>query len=388
MRIGIICEYNPFHNGHIYHINKIKELYPDSTIILVVDSLFTERGDISVLDRISKTEIALQNNIDLVVELPFAFATQSADIFAYGAISILNKLEVDMLIFGSESNNIDSLKEAALTQIEDNNYNNIVKDFLNEGSNYPTALAKALNAITGSYINRPNDLLGISYIKAIIVTNSKIKPLTIERTNDYHDLTLSNISSASAIRKALNSKNDISTSVPEITKKYVSFIDENILFNYLKYKIISNISDLNKYQTTDEGIENRIKKFIYNAKSLDELILNIKSLKKKLKKEAFQFSTSTKIEVEKKIIMCILLVLILGAFYILSIFIDKEEIEAANEIVNEIEVEKVVENKTVKVDIKGAVKNPGVETTPSTPSESLGLGPGVRISSSGLGSSL
>lgn len=277
MRIGIICEYNPFHNGHIYHINKIKELYPDSTIILVVDSLFTERGDISVLDRISKTEIALQNNIDLVVELPFAFATQSADIFAYGAISILNKLEVDMLIFGSESNNIDSLKEAALTQIEDNNYNNIVKDFLNEGSNYPTALAKALNAITGSYINRPNDLLGISYIKAIMVTNSKIKPLTIERTNDYHDLTLSNISSASAIRKALNSKNDISASVPEITKKYVRFIDENILFNYLKYKIISNISDLNKYQTTDEGIENRIKKFIYNAKSLDELILNIKT---------------------------------------------------------------------------------------------------------------
>ena len=277
MRIGIICEYNPFHNGHIYHINKIKELYPDSTIILVVDSLFTERGDISVLDRISKTEIALQSNIDLVVELPFAFATQSADIFAYGAVSILNKLEVDMLIFGSESNNIDSLKEAALTQIEDNNYNNIVKDFLNEGSNYPTALAKALNAITGSYINRPNDLLGISYIKAIMVTNSKIKPLTIERTNDYHDLTLSNISSASAIRKALNSKNDISTSVPEITKKYVRFIDENILFNYLKYKIISNISDLNKYQTTDEGIENRIKKFIYNAKSLDELILNIKT---------------------------------------------------------------------------------------------------------------
>ena len=110
-----------------------------------------------------------------------------------------------------------------------------------------------------------------------MVTNSKIKPLTIERTNDYHDLTLSNISSASAIRKALNSKNDISTSVPEITKKYVRFIDENILFNYLKYKIISNISDLNKYQTTDEGIENRIKKFIYNAKSLDELILNIKT---------------------------------------------------------------------------------------------------------------
>lgn len=277
MRIGIICEYNPFHNGHIYHINKIKELYPDSTIILVVDSHFTERGDISVLDKIAKTEIALENNIDLVVELPFVFATQSADIFAYGAISILNKLDVDMLIFGSESNDIDALKKAALTQIEDNDYNNMVKDFLNDGTNYPTALAKALNMMIGSQINKPNDLLGISYIKALMVTNSKIKPLTIERTNDYHDLTLSHISSASAIRKALNSKNDISTSVPDITKKYVRFIDENNLFKYLKYKIISEIYELNKYQTTDEGIENRIKKFIYKSKSLDELILNVKT---------------------------------------------------------------------------------------------------------------
>ena len=277
MRIGIICEYNPFHNGHIYHINKIKELYPDSTIILVVDSHFTERGDISVLDKIAKTEIALENNIDLVVELPFVFATQSADIFAYGAISILNKLDVDMLIFGSESNDIDALKKAALTQIENNDYNNMVKDFLNDGTNYPTALAKALNMMIGSQINKPNDLLGISYIKALMVTNSKIKPLTIERTNDYHDLTLSHISSASAIRKALNSKNDISTSVPDITKKYVRFIDENNLFKYLKYKIISEIYELNKYQTTDEGIENRIKKFIYKSKSLDELILNVKT---------------------------------------------------------------------------------------------------------------
>lgn len=277
MRIGIICEYNPFHNGHIYHIEKIKELYPDSTIVLVVDSHFTERGDISILDKIAKTKIALENKVDLIVELPFVFATQSADIFAYGAISILNKLNVDLLIFGSESNNIDALKEAALTQIEDKNYNNIVKEFLDEGTNYPTALAKALNMLTGNHINKPNDLLGISYIKAIITTASQIKPLTIERTNDYHDLTINKISSASAIRKALSSKNDVSTTIPEITKKYVRFIDENNLFNYIKYKIISNIDELNQYQTTDEGIENRIKKFIYKANSLDELILNIKT---------------------------------------------------------------------------------------------------------------
>lgn len=277
MRIGIICEYNPFHNGHIYHIKKIKELYPDSTIVLVVDSYFTERGDISILDKYAKTKIALENNIDLVVELPFAFATQSADIFAYGAISILNKLDVDLLIFGSESNDVESLKKAALTQVQDNNYNNLVKDFLNDGANYPTALAKALNLISGTQINKPNDLLGISYIKAIINTNSKIKPITIERTNDYHDLEITNISSASAIRKALSSKNDISISIPEITKKHIRFIDEIVLFKYLKYKIISDIDKLNQYQTIDEGIENRIKKFIYQSNSLEELILNIKT---------------------------------------------------------------------------------------------------------------
>ncbi len=277
MRIGIICEYNPFHNGHIYHIEKIKEKYPDSTIILVMSSFFTERGDISVLDKKSKTEIALENNVDLVIELPFCFATQSADIFAYGAISILNKLNVDLLIFGSESDNIDALKETALTELEDDNYDNVVKDFLDEGANYPTALSKALDMITGYKINKPNDLLGISYIKSIILTNSRIKPETIKRTNDYHDLKLGNISSASAIRKALSSKSDISGSVPEITKKYVRFIDEEMYFKLLKLKVIADIDDLDIYQTVDEGIENRIRKFIYKSKSLDELILNIKT---------------------------------------------------------------------------------------------------------------
>ncbi len=277
MRIGIICEYNPFHNGHIYHLRKIKEKYPDSSIVLVVDSFFTERGDISVLDKVAKTKIALENDIDLVVELPFVFATQSADIFAYGAISILNKLDCDTIIFGSESDNVESLKKIASAELKDKNYDNIVKDYLDSGVNYPTALSKALNAITGLSVSKPNDLLGISYIKAIMVTNSKIIPETIKRTNDYHDLTLSNISSASAIRASLSSKSDISASVPEITKRYVRFIDEERYFNYLKLKIISDIDFLGDFQTVDEGIENRIRKFIYKASSLDELTLNVKT---------------------------------------------------------------------------------------------------------------
>ena len=104
--IGLITEYNPFHNGHLYHINKIKELYPDSLLIVVLNGYFTERGTISILSKEDKTRISLNNNIDIVLELPFVYGTQSSDIFAYNSIKILNELKVDRIIFGSESNNL------------------------------------------------------------------------------------------------------------------------------------------------------------------------------------------------------------------------------------------------------------------------------------------
>ena len=100
-KIGIICEYNPFHNGHIYHIEKIKEMFPESIIILVMSGCFTERGEISILNKWDKTEIALNHKVDLVVELPHFYATNSADIFAEGSIRILSYLNCDYLVFGS-----------------------------------------------------------------------------------------------------------------------------------------------------------------------------------------------------------------------------------------------------------------------------------------------
>lgn len=126
--IGIIAEYNPLHLGHIYQIKKAKELYPDSTIILITNTTFTERGEVSILNKWTKTELSLENEIDLVIELPFVFATQSADIFAKGAINILNKLKIDILIFGSESNNIEKLTKIVDTQLNNPNYNKQVKN--------------------------------------------------------------------------------------------------------------------------------------------------------------------------------------------------------------------------------------------------------------------
>ena len=130
--VGIICEYNPFHNGHLYHLEKIKEMYPSSLIVLVMSSSFTERGDISILNKWEKTDIALHYGVDLVIELPFVFSTQSADIFAFGAISILNKMRVDTIVFGSESNDPNKLLEIANIQLNDENYNKIVKDYLDQ----------------------------------------------------------------------------------------------------------------------------------------------------------------------------------------------------------------------------------------------------------------
>ena len=100
--IGIIAEYNPFHLGHLYQINEIKKKYPNSTLILITNSSFTQRGDVSIINKWDKAKIALNNQIDLVVELPFFYATQSADIFAKGALEILNHLKIDILAFGSE----------------------------------------------------------------------------------------------------------------------------------------------------------------------------------------------------------------------------------------------------------------------------------------------
>ena len=125
--IGIIAEYNPFHNGHLYHINKIKEKYQDSTIILVMTGNYTERGDVAIIDKWKRTEIALKYGIDLVIELPYPFATQSADYFSYGGISLLEKLKVDRVIFGSESDNIEDLQIIAKTQLNNEEFDKLVK---------------------------------------------------------------------------------------------------------------------------------------------------------------------------------------------------------------------------------------------------------------------
>lgn len=269
--VGIICEYNPFHNGHLYHIKKVKELYPDYVVIAVINGDFTQRGDVSLIDKWKKTEVAL-NYVDLVIELPFVFGTQAADIFTKGSTDILKVLKVNAFVFGSESADIDKLKKIVKVQ-ERKEYNDKIKGYLDEGFNYPTSLAKALKDLGIILENNPNDLLGIGYIRNL--KNVEIK--AIKRTNDYHSLDLEKISSATSIRKALKNGTDVREYVPK--ESYDSLDDLHFLddyFDLLKYKIISS-KDLSIYQTVDEGIENKIKKNILKAHNTEELISLVKS---------------------------------------------------------------------------------------------------------------
>lgn len=279
MAVGIICEYNPFHNGHLYHLNKVKELAKGEEIILILGGNFLQRGNLSIISKYNKTKIALEYGINLVIELPFQFATQNADLFAKGAISILKKLKCNKLVFGSESANIELFKKLAEIQLNNKEYNKRIKKYLKDGLNYPTALSKSLHDFSNFTIINPNDILALSYIKEIISQNVDIVPLAIKRTNNYHDTELNNeISSATSIRKAIKELKDIKDYVPDITLEYLNKKNwERNYFNLLKYKIITEKTNLNKYQTVDEGIENRILKGIYNSNNLEELISIVKT---------------------------------------------------------------------------------------------------------------
>ena len=276
-KIGIIAEYNPFHNGHLYQIKEIKKRYPDSTIISVVSSSFTQRGDISLLNKWDKTKIALDQGIDLVIELPFVYSTQASDIFAEGAVKILNYLDIDTLVFGTERDTIKDLELLADIQINNKEYQEKVKYYLNKGLNYATSTNKALEDITNVKVDTPNDLLALSYIKQIKLNKYNIKCTNIKRTTSYHGSEIkNNISSASNIREMFVNKQDIDNLIP-FDKKLLYKVSMNNYLDILKYKVLSEDININKYQTVDEGIEGRIIDNITKVTTYEELIQNIKT---------------------------------------------------------------------------------------------------------------
>ena len=241
--VGIICEYNPLHNGHLYHFNKIKEESKADIVICVMSSSFSSRGDLSIFDKFTKTKQALNLGIDLVVELPLIYTIQRADIFADNAVKILNNLNVSEIWIGSEANDIS---------IYEKYYNN---NEINNKDDYYTSYKDKANMDLLS-----NDILGFSYYKSIRDNKFNIELKTIKRIeNNYLDKNLNN----SSIQSALSIRNNIEN-IEKYTPEYVYndknlILDENKLFKYLKYKILStSVNDLKTIYFVDEGLENKL----------------------------------------------------------------------------------------------------------------------------------
>ena len=268
--IGLIVEYNPFHNGHLHHIQEIDRLFEDNIKIAVMSGDYVQRGEPSLINKFEKTKIALSQGIDIVIELPAFYSTQSAEIFAKGSINLLNKLSCSHIVFGSESNDLDKLKRIAAISLT-KEFEHSLKKFLAEGFSYPTAFSKALfDEKLGS-----NDILALEYLKAIKAINPKIEAYCIKREKTgYYDDEKDNFASATHIRKILldyNKKkedklNKIKNLVPEFSYK---ILEENFgvfsclsdFYDLIKYNIIKNHSNLKNIQDLEVGLENRLYKY-------------------------------------------------------------------------------------------------------------------------------
>ena len=297
--LGIIAEYNPFHNGHLYHLNKSKELTNSNYTIAVISGNFTQRGDTSIINKWDKAKISLDNGIDLVIELPVLYAISSAENFADGTIKILNSLGiVDYISFGSETNDIDNLEKiATILSNEPDEYRKILNTELNSGISFPVARENALKEYLGIPANdttlpisSPNNILGIEYLKALKKYKSNIKPISIERyKTEYNDLEYkNNIASATAIRELIKNKdyeklqNLLPQSSYNILKEQIqsqniitdiSYFEKEILYALRKMTVV----EIAKLPDVSEGLENVIKKASNSSSNLSQLLDTIKS---------------------------------------------------------------------------------------------------------------
>lgn len=277
--VGLVAEYNPFHNGHQYHIEKAREITNADAVIVVMSGNFVQRGTPAIMPKHLRAEASLRAGASLVIELPVCYATGSAEFFAHGAVSLLDKLGcVDHICFGSECGDIKVLQDLAkIIHEEPAGYKEYLNQYLRQGNAFPLARQKALqdylcSDIVDVILAEPNNILGIEYLKALQRLNSKITPYTIQRiSSHYHDEELQeSYSSASAIRKEIAEKtfdhSDLENQIPDTS---ISLLKENFQKRYpvyandfsilLKYKLLRETrNSLTEYADVSEELANRI----------------------------------------------------------------------------------------------------------------------------------
>lgn len=284
--VGIIAEYNPFHNGHKFHLEKSLEITGAEVSVAVISGNFTQRGEPAILDKWTRAEMAVRNGINLVVEMPVMFACNNAGYFARGGVEILENLGCDYISFGSESGNIEELAGIARAmEMHREEINEGVRMAVKEGQAYPQARADVLSSIFDrealEEIESPNNLLALEYLRFI----KQAKPVTVKRQGSgYHELEAKdNMASATGIRKLLAEDGDISTLVPDITREILiarreKFCNVDMLFSIMAAKIlISSESELNGIFGAEEGLGSKMKNHIRYWKTMEEMIDGLKS---------------------------------------------------------------------------------------------------------------
>lgn len=296
--VGVIVEYNPFHNGHSYHVKTAKEITNADVVIAVMSGNFLQRGEPALVSKWYRTEMALHSGVDIIFELPYLFATQKAEVFSNGAVSILDAACCEALCFGSEDGNIQSFHKT-IEFMENHNevYEAKIREYIKTGVSYPKALALSFDKLAHTEdlvdLSSPNNILGFQYMKSIKRRNSPIQPLTVKRKNAaYHDKSFSSetIASATSIRKALFSDQfpveSIEGYVPETTRYLLNEYKKRFgvlhqwenYWPYLQFRILQcDPTELKEIYEVEEGLENRLRAAAIVAHSFHEFMEKVKT---------------------------------------------------------------------------------------------------------------
>lgn len=286
--LGIISEFNPFHNGHKYLLDKAKKELKTDLAVSIMSGDFVQRGEAAIMDKFSRARVAINCGFDLVIEMPSFVTLQSAEFFAKKSVNILNKINIDYLVFGIENINTDDFLKACKVIIEnEKNIDSKIKSLIASGLSYPKSHNKALLDFVSSDFLSSNNILALEYMRALYKINSKIKPYPINRfktKNEDQSINDKNFASSTAIRNNLG--NDIKNLIPnESYSELSNFMNEYKYFDYdyiykiFKYKILIEKSDMSNILGYEDGLDNYLSKIAIIKDSYKDFLGQATSLR-------------------------------------------------------------------------------------------------------------
>ena len=256
--IGIICEYNPFHNGHAHQLHTLAQLHPDALRICIMSGSFVQRGEPAIFSKFDRARWAILGGADIVIELPTLYSTGSAQLFGTGAIRMVKALDIDALSFGSETADLDALVDIA-KRMDCESTQEQLRTYIKEGLSYGAAFRKALDT---EILNTPNALLGLEYIRAGLAYNAKLEYIPILRTSNHHEETLTDeLPSGTALRQLITSTGNLSsqciTSTGNLSSQLQATIPPSIASDMTQVTENGNYVNYNRYYDMVHSLSRR-----------------------------------------------------------------------------------------------------------------------------------